>query len=198
MTTPPALSPRAERDGLLMLDICAGLGGASAAMLDRGWQVITLDNDPAFDCDITADIRTWSWQGRRPDLIWCSPPCDEFARESMPWCKTGVTPDMSLIRACQRIIKETRPRYWVIENVRGALPYLGRPSARVVPFYLWGHFPPISLNLKMRKKESMSSTWAAERAMIPYPLSLAMATAIEQARPLFDSRLLMPVEAVND
>lgn len=32
----------------LMLDLCAGLGGASAAMRERGWRVITLDADPAY------------------------------------------------------------------------------------------------------------------------------------------------------
>lgn len=53
---------------LLMLDLCCGLKGASAAMRDRGWEVV---------------------RGRRPDLVWASPPCTEFSRESMPWTKTG-------------------------------------------------------------------------------------------------------------
>ncbi len=168
---------------MLMLDLCAGLGGASAAMRDRGWEVITVDNDARFNCTITTDVRFWSWDGPRPDLIWASPPCVEFAREFMPWSKTGKTPDMSIVDACFRIVQETGPRYWVIENVKGALswigPALGRPAYICNPYYLWGWFPDISHVYVKSDKEKLSSSQAARRAMIPYTLSLGMAYAIE-------------------
>ena len=171
---------------MIMLDLCAGLGGASQAMKERGWKVVTVDIDPSFNTNIVADITAWSWQGERPDLVWASPPCDEFARESMPWCKTGKTPDMTLVNACKRIIQECNPRYWVIENVRGAVPYLGQPRAIVGPFFLWGFFPPLSdFILEYRNKESMSSRAKAERARIPYRLSLEVAVAVEQQAELF-------------
>ena len=48
----------------LMLDLFAGLGGASEAMRRRGWEVVTVDNDPVFNCTVTADLAEWSWQGR--------------------------------------------------------------------------------------------------------------------------------------
>lgn len=73
---------------MLMLDLFAGLGGASQAMRERGWDVVTVDNDPRFGCTHTADLLTWSYTGPRPDLVWCSPPCTEFSRESMPWCRS--------------------------------------------------------------------------------------------------------------
>jgi site-specific DNA-cytosine methylase len=170
---------------MLMLDLCAGLGGASQAMRDRGWDVITLDNDPRFGCEITADLRTWTWHGERPDLIWLSDPCTEFSRESMPWCKTGATPDLSVVLAGLRVIRAARPRYWVRENVRGSVswvrPFLGEPREIHGPFYLWGNFPPLGKpQLKMRKKESYSSTQPAERAKVPYAVSQALAVAIEQ------------------
>jgi hypothetical protein len=163
-----------------MLDLCSGLGGASQAMRRRGWDVVTLDNDPCFGCDITADLTTWSWHGPRPDLVWISPPCTEFSRESMPWCKTGAVPDLSLVRAARRIVAACTPRYWVLENVRGAVPYLGPPREIHGPFYLWGYFPSLGRPvLAMRKKESYSSDQQAERAMIPAALSDALALAIE-------------------
>jgi hypothetical protein len=164
---------------MLMLDLCSGLGGASQAMRARGWHVVTLDNTPAFAPDVLADLAAWSWYGPRPDLIWASPPCTEFSRESMPWCKTGAVPSLALIHAAQRVIREAGPRYWVIENVRGAVPYLGAPRAICGPFYLWGHFPLPGIVRTGRKKESYSSSWRAERARIPYALSEAFAVAIE-------------------
>lgn len=182
-----------EGDGVIMLDLCAGLGGASRAMKQRGWRVVTLDYDPAFHCDITADVRTWKYDGPRPDLIWASPPCDEFARESMPWSKTGNKPSMELVLACKRIIDEARPRFWVIENVRGAIgyfrPYFGDWRYHAGPFYLWGHFPlPGHINTRnWRKKESLSSTAKAERAIIPASLSEAVAVAIERQPQLLEA-----------
>jgi len=129
-------------------------------MNDRGWQVIRVDNDATFKPDIVADVRKWSWDGLTPDLIWASPPCKEFSRESMPWCKTGNNPDISIVLACKRIIEEVQPRYWIIENVKGAVrwlePFLGPYRCNVGPFYLWGFFPElgdIKLN-NFRKKES--------------------------------------------
>jgi hypothetical protein len=73
-----------------MLDLFAGLGGASEAMRGRGWDVVTVDADPRFGCTVTADLSGWSWAGKRPDLIWASPPCTEFSREAMPWCRSSA------------------------------------------------------------------------------------------------------------
>jgi site-specific DNA-cytosine methylase len=124
-----------------MLDLFAGLGGASAAMRDRGWEVVTVDADPAFGCTITADLLTWEppaglgWF----DLVWASPPCQEFSRWGMPWCraKNPPPPSLALMRAAVRVITALAPDWWVIENVRGASaffkPELGEPRLYGVP-----------------------------------------------------------------
>lgn len=170
---------------LTMLDLFSGLGGASAAMRDRGWGVTTLDNNPEFKTDIVADIRDFSWRGGPLDLIWASPPCEEFSREFMPWCRTGKEPSMELVEAAYRVLQEASLRFWAIEDTRGAVKYfrplLGPPAWISNPIYLWGSFPPLpKLRLNMRK-EKMSSSWAAERAKIPYEISLALAISIEGA-----------------
>lgn len=167
-----------------MLDLGSGLGGASQVMKERAWQVVTVDINPDFKPDIVADLRDFSWDGPRPDLVWCSPPCDEFSREFMPWAKTGNRPDMSIVRACKRVIDECQPRYWVVENVKGAIrwltPIFGNYQANYGPFYLWGSFPQLGdFKLVYRKKESFSSTAKAERAKIPYQISRALALAVE-------------------
>lgn len=177
-------------DSLTMLDIFAGRGGASQAMRARGWRVTTLDNDPTFGCDITADVTTWQYDGPPVDLLWLSPPCTEFARESMPWCRTGIAPDMTLARAAKRLTETIPARYTVIENVRGAAkwfaPLFGPPRQIVGPFYLWGYFPRITIKLTMRSKESYPSSRPDLRAMVPAALSEALAVAIESQHSILD------------
>jgi len=163
-----------------MLDLFTGLGGAHKGFLDNGWLVTSVDIDQTMRPDIVADLSRWSWDGPHVDFIWASPPCTEFSRESMPWCRTGNMPDLTLVNAARRIISECRPDYWIVENVRGAVPYLGKPRTIVGPFYLWGMFPDLGhINTKAwRKKESYGSKQRAERAMIPYELSKAVADAV--------------------
>lgn len=124
---------------MLMLDLCCGLKGASAAMRNRHWTIVTVDIDPLFTPDVVADVRSWSWTGQSPDLIWASPPCDEFSREFMPWSQTGKTPDLSVIEGCKRIIRESNPRYWIIENTRGAV--LREARSRALSILPLGLFP---------------------------------------------------------
>lgn len=167
---------------MLMLDLFAGLGGASQAMRDRGWEVVTVDVDPAFGCTVTADLAGWSWDGPPPDLVWASPPCTEFSRESMPWCRTGKEPSLSLVRSALRIVGECRPAWWVLENVRGATKYinplLGEPKQSHGPFFLWGQFPAFGCRVRPFK-EKLSGKERARRAKVPYHLSRALAVACE-------------------
>ncbi len=172
-----------------MLDLFAGLGGASQAFAARGWDVVTVDNDPRFGCTHTADLATWKWGGARPDLIWLSPPCTEFSRESMPWCRTGKPPSLDLVLAGLRIVRECGPTWWVLENVRGATKYLnpllGEPHQSHGPFFLWGEFPAFECQVKPFK-ERLSGKQRAERAKVPRALSEALAVACERASVFFD------------
>jgi len=172
---------------LHMLDLFSGLGGASAAMRDRGWVVTTVDADPRFLPTIVADMKRFRWASRRPiDLLWASPPCVEFSRESMPWCRTGRAPSMDLLEATLRVVRQVRPRFWIVENVRGAIrhfePYLGKYFGHAGPVFLWGCPPPaLALPHVEPYKERLSSAQRAERARIPYGISVAVAVAVEAA-----------------
>lgn len=165
----------------------SGLEGASAAMRDRGWEVITVDSDPTFDPTIVSDVRDVLLPINTLDLLWASPPCDEFARESMPWSRTGRVPSIDLVTATVELIEFCRPRYWAIENVRGSLrwlrPYLGEPTAHAGPIYLWTNFP-VTLPRVSGYKERLSGSAKAERARIPYAVSLAVARTVESLIPL--------------
>ena len=169
-----------------MLDLFCGYKGASAAMFMRSsyWKVETLDIMPSFNPTYCVDIREWSYTGDVPDLVWASPPCQEFSRHSMPWtrAKTPAPPDLSLVKSAQRIIGEIKPRWWIIENVRGAIPYLGKPVKKIGAYCLWGEFPEFEA-ATTKRKEALPGWAKQHRAMIPYSISLALALACESLTP---------------
>jgi hypothetical protein len=171
-----------------MLDLFSGQGGASAAMVERGWDVVTVDNNPEFNCTITADLATFEWEQDRPvDLLWASPPCTEFSRESMPWCKTGKPPSLNLAEAALRIVEQVKPNWWILENVRGSRPWLkpllGHPVARTGPVYMWGNLPPMLIPRVLPYKEKLSGKRPDLRSIIPYEVSRAVAVGVERSTP---------------
>ena len=71
-------------------------------------------------------------QGERPELLVGGPPCTPFSKSGfwLEWKRAGLDPDASLLQAYTRVLAETRPRYFVLENVY-ALTYnnsASRPS----------------------------------------------------------------------
>jgi hypothetical protein len=194
-----------------MVDLYAGLGGASEAMIRTGWDVLRIDNNPLLagvDNMVMMDIKKLKPRiisSRVPesgnpiiDLVWASPPCRDFSlgfNAPKPTAqRTGLDyePDMSLLEEAIRIIDKLKPRYWVIENVRGAIgdfePYLGSPRLVIGAFVLWGNFPMFEMpeNWHHSKcgpgsgdKHSSDPLRANYRAIIPFELSEQLRLAIE-------------------
>ncbi len=153
-----------------VLDLYAGLGGWSEPFRERGHDVLTLDSDPAFGCDIVADILTWEpsslpWE---PDLILASPPCEAFTVMNIGRNWTGPRDypahqpktdsarlGLAIVTRTRAIIDEIHPRAFVIENPRGKLrklpvladlervtvTYCQYGESRMKPTDLWGGFP---------------------------------------------------------
>lgn len=194
----------------LMMDLFSGLGGASEAFHQRGeWQVYRYENNPllmdvprTFDRNVANPvhclpdgdfIRDW-------DLIWASPPCREFSNAfgaPGPVAKRNreeFQPDMSLLRAALRIIQVTQPRYWVIENVVGAIrhfsPLLGEPRQIIGPFVLWGNFPYMVDLRDFEHTKANEDVWsddplrANKKGKIPLEISEALLNVITAQRQL--------------
>lgn len=79
----------------------------------------------------TRDIlRAGGFKGReRPDLLIGGPPCTPFSKSGfwLEWKRQGLDPDASLLQAYTRVLAESKPRFFVLENVY-ALTYNNRAS----------------------------------------------------------------------
>jgi len=170
------------------LDLCSGSGGAAAGFSAAGFNVVTVDNNPDFNPDLLVDVCELSKNiGFSPgsfDVVWASPPCNEFSLWGMPFHKDRrKIPDMSIVKACKAIIDYLDPAFWIIENVRGAIPFFKTlESLDFYTFYgsryLWGSFPITHVNTKKcygkEKIPGHCSFTSAMRSKIPFPLSYSL------------------------
>ena len=102
---------------------------------------------------------------------------------------------MSHIVWCEFLIKLLKPKFWVVENVVGSIPfisnYFGEPTQKIGPQVLWGNFPWIQLpaNFKSPSKTKCKA-WSSDplrankRAVIPYEISMCLKIGIEEQRTL--------------
>jgi hypothetical protein len=103
------------------------------------------------------------------DLIVASPPCTEYSYMAMPWSRAKqiaralrgedefpepyrgsrtIEQLNAIFNACFRLQREAseaagRHIPMVVENVRGAEPWVGRAARRFGSYYLWGDLPAL-------------------------------------------------------
>jgi len=166
----------------MMLDLFAGFGGQSQAFLNSGWDVLRIDNNPLLkDVDrmILMDVvkcSPFNLCGHPIDYVHASPPCLEFSTAyDAPRARAfraGITdyqPDLTLVTEAIRIIKQLKPRYWSIENVKGSIKYLrpilGEPRLIIGAWVYWGNFPLFDPStLELPTKASQDRRWSPLRA----------------------------------
>jgi C-5 cytosine-specific DNA methylase len=157
----------------LCIDLFCGLGGFSAGPLAEGYDCIGFDVERHLYGEhrypaqlVIQDVLTLHGsQFRDAALIVASPPCQFFSYTAMPWSKAKalaakvradqalLEEKLALFNACFRIQREAceaagRHIPMVVENVRGAEPWVGRARWSHGSFYLWGNVPalmPIAL-----------------------------------------------------
>lgn len=201
---------RQANSRLTFLDLCCGLKGASQPAIDRGWKVITVDIDPRFKPTIVADVRALPLKPFHVDVLWASPPCQEFSRLGLPWFLNKgplPNPDLSLVEGVQRAVEQLSPSWWIVENVRNSRkwisPILGAVRYCSTGHYLWGRLPGLIPNVSSAKgswgHRNGSGKWREEwhpnkeslwptkdrpalRAKIPYEIGAAICAAVERRR----------------
>lgn len=119
-------------------------------------------------------------QFRKAALIVASPPCQEYSYMAMPWKRARqiaralrgedvfpanykgsrtIAELNALFDACFRIQREAceaagRHIPLVVENVKGAQPWVGAAAWRFGSFYLWGNVPALMPATARRRKSS--------------------------------------------
>jgi hypothetical protein len=97
-------------------------------------------------------------------------------------------PSLELVERAIELIGIIQPKYWVIENVVGAIshlhPLLGEPRQIIGPFVLWGNFPYLNIPRDFQHSKFEGDTWSTDplranrRALIPIEISSALLEAV--------------------
>ncbi len=142
----------------LAIDLFCGLGGWTDGLLAEGYDVVGFDIERhdygtgGYPAQLVIqDVLTLHGsQFRNADLIVASPPCQAYSYRAMPWKRAKALPPPSneLFDACFRIQREAcdaagRFIPLVVENVKGAQPWVGCASWHYGSYYLWGDVPAL-------------------------------------------------------
>lgn len=144
----------------LAIDLFCGLGGWTEGLLAEGFEVIGFDierheyGDLKYPAQLVLqDVLTiHGSQFKDAALIVGSSPCQEFSYRAMPWKKAKALgpPElgMELFKSQFRIQREACEAAghhipMVVENVRGAIPWVGRSRWNYGSYHLWGDVPAL-------------------------------------------------------
>jgi hypothetical protein len=175
----------------LCIDLFCGLGGWADGFLSEGYDVIGFDIE-RHDYGtggypgqlVLQDVLTLHGsQFRSAAVIVASPPCQNYSYLAMPWSRSTTEhsqkakamrrkwetegPDNRLFDACFRIQREAIQAAGhyiplIVENVRGAIPWVVRPPRWAFgSFVLWGDIPAL-MPIRSAVKNSGGS-WFGQR-----------------------------------
>ena len=167
----------------LAVDLFCGLGGWTEGLLAEGYDVVGFDNERHVYGDqrypaqlVLQDVLTLHGSRfRNAALIVASPPCQAYSYMAMPWKRgkamaAAIRDDQSgrkldalnaLFNACFRIQREACEAAghhipMVVENVKGAQPWVGPAAWHYGSFYLWGDVPALMPSTRALKVASKS------------------------------------------
>lgn len=146
----------------LVIDLFCGLGGWAEGFLAEGYDVVGFDierhvyGDQKYPAQLVLQdvLMLDGKQFKDAAVIVASPPCQEYSWMAMPWSlakkkaawyREDVTRQLELnclFNACFRIAHEAQVPL-IVENVRGARPWVGPSKYSYGPFHLWGDVPAL-------------------------------------------------------
>lgn len=165
-----------------MLDLFAGELGWSKSFSMREWECVCVDlkrpsHIPDHCTFVQMDVLEIGhhlprftfgidWV-REFDFICASSPCEQFStlrnfRPPVPYPELGI----KLFNHTRRICEESGVPY-IVENVAGAMRYVGKAVNHCGPFYLWGNAVPPILPHGIRKGLTALAMGCRERKNQP-------------------------------
>lgn len=193
----------------LAIDLFCGLGGWTDGLLAECYDVIGFDIERHEYGEhrypgqlVIQDVTTLHGsQFRGADLIVASPPCQAYSYMAMPWSiakakAAAIRADTSgvmladlnrLFDACFRIQQEAceaagRHIPMVVENVKGAQPWVGRARWSFGSFYLWGDVPALMPIAKQAPKFILDDIKNGQRRSIEGIYENGLATKVRGFR----------------
>jgi hypothetical protein len=152
----------------LCIDLFCGLGGWTEGFLSEGYNVIGFDLERHIYGEhrypaqlVLQDVLTLHGsQLRDAACIVASPPCQKYSYMAMPWKRAKamaawyredserIAELNQLFDACFRLQREASEAAGhhiplIVENVKGAQPWVGRAAWHFGSFYLWGDVPAL-------------------------------------------------------
>jgi hypothetical protein len=150
-----------------ILDLFCGKFGWGRIFAQRGWDVVGVDliepsEVPSRCTFINADILTWDANDVRSggfDFACASSPCEQFSLFGMKhFHPNPAYPALGieLFNHTRKILEESGVPY-IMENVRNAKDFVGKPTNKCGPFYLWGNSVPPLMPQGITKGVKMGS-----------------------------------------
>jgi len=171
-----------------VLDLFCGLGGWSIPFIEAGYDCTGVDikniGYPGNNF-IQADLNDWI-SDQHYDIILASPPCTQFSKVVQRWTgKCNESKGLELVFRTFALIQDIKPKFWVIENVKGLSEFIDEPndivrygkSAHRKAAYLWTNIGKLGMLDSMIIKKTNRKTFKSgdpELAKIPYELSYAV------------------------
>ncbi len=171
-----------------ILDLFCGMGGWVQSFPST-WKVIGYDIKDFSDMYpfefVKCDLLKFSDFPSDIDLIVASPPCTDFSKASLPqsWKSVKLYPPdidegMKLFNRAREIIDTIKPRYHIIENVRGAQKFVGKSDWHIGSRYFWSNFKfeytGNGNDIYGKTEISPGKNRAELRAKIPYSVSYSL------------------------
>ena len=132
-----------ENKDKIILHLCADTGSDSFPYREAGYDVRCVGSD--------IGVENYSPPENVYGVI-ANPPCTEFSTARADGKARNNISGLYLVEECRRVIKQSKPKFWVIENpAKGILKkYLGKPIYKYEPWWygspwtkqtaLWGKF----------------------------------------------------------
>ena len=101
----------------------------------------TVDVSPRHNPTICADVRTLIFPKGSFDIIWASPPCQQFSVAKTRGGPRNLEAGDAVVEACLRIIEQVEPHCFIVENPQGYLrhrPYMARFQKHTVDYCMYG------------------------------------------------------------